>query len=111
VFAIVAAAAEQVLRGKAVAEPGARDEIGRGLFVGLEIAFESEQDEDVLLRVAWMLPRLGASWSAGVLAAAAGAGSLKRVLARRRNITLHDFRAARAREVPPTLAGAWRVDR
>jgi hypothetical protein len=56
VLAVVAAAAEQVLGRKPIAEPRARDEVGRRFFVGLKVAIEPEQDEDVLLRVAWMLP-------------------------------------------------------
>ena len=50
-LALGGAAAEGVRARVALAEPGARHEVGRRLLVGLEVAVERQQHEDVLLRV------------------------------------------------------------
>ena len=50
-MALGGAAPELVRARVALAEPGAGHEVGGRLLVGLEVAVESEEDEDVLLRV------------------------------------------------------------
>ena len=42
---------ERVVSRVLLAEPGPCDEVGRGLFVGVEIAIQSQKDEAIFLRV------------------------------------------------------------